>query len=610
MTMPTLLEAGRFSANHLWQSTLVACAAAALVWLQRHCEARVRHAIWLAASVKFVLPFALLTEVGARLLTRGVPASAPTPLLAAVTQIGRPFAASGSVVHADPAARHPFPWLLCVAVLWACGCLVVLISWLLRWRRIDALAQRAVAQNSGRELEALRAAEAALGIRRPTVLLLSEQCMEPGVFGMFRPALLWPREISTHLDEAQLASIVMHEACHVRRRDNLLALLPMAVEALFWFHPLVWWMGARLLEERERACDEAVLHLGHEPARYAEAILKACRFCVESPLSCVAGVSGSDLKQRMVRIMNAWTIPLSRSRKMLLASIALTAVAGPVLLGALHPRVVQADSPSPAVAAAHFDSVSLKPSQTRDAHFGFLYNDGAFIDNNVTMRELIGIAYGVRADRVTGGPDWVSTQRFDFEARWTPTSPASTKVPPPPPPVMMATAGGIHMAPPPVLPPDSGQLQAMMRNYLTEHLNLTVRDDSVVQPTFALVVANGGAKLTPVTEHTDEPEQQNVRFFVGADGSANGDNQTFAVTNGDLRGLARMLTERMGMEVTDKTGLTGKYNITLSLPGHGETDEVAAALRDQLGLDLQSGQGPVKMFAIENVDVPPANGSK
>jgi len=56
-----------------------------------------------------------------------------------------------------------------------------------------------------------------------------------------------------------------HEVQHVRRRDNLAAAMHLVVEAIFWFHPLVWWLGARLVEERERACDEEVLRLGNQP---------------------------------------------------------------------------------------------------------------------------------------------------------------------------------------------------------------------------------------------------------------------------------------------------------------------------------------------------------
>jgi hypothetical protein len=69
-----------------------------------------------------------------------------------------------------------------------------------------------------------------------------------------------------------------------RRRDNLTGVLHMIVEALFWFHPLTWWLGARLMEERERACDEEVLRLGNQPEDYAEGILNICDLYCQLPL--------------------------------------------------------------------------------------------------------------------------------------------------------------------------------------------------------------------------------------------------------------------------------------------------------------------------------------
>ena len=77
----------------------------------------------------------------------------------------------------------------------------------------------------------------------------------------------------------------------------------MAVQAIFWFHPLVWWIGARLVDERERACDAEVVRLGSDPRVYAESLLKTCQFYVESPLVCVSGVTGSDLKKGIEQIM-------------------------------------------------------------------------------------------------------------------------------------------------------------------------------------------------------------------------------------------------------------------------------------------------------------------
>jgi beta-lactamase regulating signal transducer with metallopeptidase domain len=130
--------------------------------------------------------------------------------------------------------------------------------------------------------------------------MISPAFAEPGVFGVRRPVLLLPAGITDRLTPPQLKAIVAHELCHVRRRDNLATAIHMGVEALFWFHPLVWWLGARLMEERERACDEEVLLMGSEPETYAEGILKICELYLESPLRCVSGVTGANLRNLRV----------------------------------------------------------------------------------------------------------------------------------------------------------------------------------------------------------------------------------------------------------------------------------------------------------------------
>jgi beta-lactamase regulating signal transducer with metallopeptidase domain len=108
----------------------------------------------------------------------------------------------------------------------------------------------------------------------------------------------------------------------------------MLVEAVFWFHPLVWWIGARLVEERERACDEDVLRSGVEPHVYAEGILKVCELYLASPLACVAGVTGGDLKKRIEAIMSDRAgRTLSTGRKIVLTVAGLAALAAPVTIG-------------------------------------------------------------------------------------------------------------------------------------------------------------------------------------------------------------------------------------------------------------------------------------
>ncbi len=126
-----------------------------------------------------------------------------------------------------------------------------------------------------------------------------------------------------------------HELAHWRRRDNLTAAVHMLVEAVFWFHPLVWWIGARLVEERERACDEAVVRAGHDGRTYAEGILNVCERYVASTLKCAAGISGADLKQRVVEIArNRVMSELPMQKKIFLGTFALGTLLVPIIFGA------------------------------------------------------------------------------------------------------------------------------------------------------------------------------------------------------------------------------------------------------------------------------------
>jgi uncharacterized protein (TIGR03435 family) len=174
---------------------------------------------------------------------------------------------------------------------------------------------------------------------------------------------MWPEGISQRLDDAHLKAVLTHEIWHVRRWDNLSATLHMVVEAVFWFHPLVWWLDARLAEERERACDEEVIEQHNQREAYAESILKVCEFCMEAPLACVSGVTGSDLKKRIVHIMTEQVgRRLTFSRKLLLFAAASLAVTVPVVAGALGAptRLAQAIRPAAVIAAVDKVATSVK----------------------------------------------------------------------------------------------------------------------------------------------------------------------------------------------------------------------------------------------------------
>src|SRR5215831_4152871 len=126
-------------ANHLWQSTAFALAAGLLTLTLRKNHARARYWIWLAASMKFLVPFSLLVALGGRLATPSSPAGMPSGLYSALAEASQPFAhpanavASSVAAVTDPVSSiHLLPVLLVVG--WLCGFAAVLCLWSARWR--------------------------------------------------------------------------------------------------------------------------------------------------------------------------------------------------------------------------------------------------------------------------------------------------------------------------------------------------------------------------------------------------------------------------------------------------------------------------------------------
>src|SRR5262245_16652222 len=279
-------------ASHLWQSTIFAVTAAMMAWVFRPNCASVRYWMWFAASAKFLVPLAALAAFADQIPLPRAPAAA-SAALAAATLV---FHSSALTQISGMAATSMFAgWLL--------GAVAVLTTSARQWERVAARVRRSEPVLDGDVFDALRLAERIEGIRTPIRIVAAGGTLEPGVFGIWKPVLIWPRHLTGPLSRSQTEAIVAHEVCHVVRRDNLLALVQIAVTAIFWFHPIVWWISARLVDERERACDERVLALGRPPAAYAQSILITCRLCIASSLVAVPGVTGGDLQQRIARIM-------------------------------------------------------------------------------------------------------------------------------------------------------------------------------------------------------------------------------------------------------------------------------------------------------------------
>ena len=605
--------------DHLWQSTLFAAVAGLLTLTLRKNYARIRFGLWLAASVKFLIPFSVLVNIGSRLA--GSHASNGTNAAWFVVDgLSQPFnrasiAMPVSSQHSLSAISTSLPGLLpaILAATWLCGFAVVLCVWCVRWRRVSLALRASEPLLEGREVEALRRLECMTGVRKTIAMVSSRASMEPGIFGIARPVLIWPEGISEHLEDAHLEPIVAHEVWHVCRRDNLAAAIHMVVEAVFWFHPLVWWLGARLVDERERACDEAVVAMGSERKLYAESILKVCEFCLGSPLACVSGVTGSDLKKRMVNIMTERIArKLDFSRKLLLSTAGVLALALPIVFGVMNaPQVrAQEQAESAGASAPGYKSASVQPHKSVNSamqHVGIMFGPDGFTARGATLQAVLGVAYGVQADLISGAPDWVSTEKYDIDL----------KMPDSPTPNTPKEAGGIG----------EQRLQLTLQALLADRFKLTLHRETKNLQVYDLVAAEGGPKLKET-----KPAFLNPNGINGPEGPLPAKGM-MKMGPGELTDqgttlapLVEQLSWQLGHTVLDKTGLKGNYDFSLRwTPGESEAgmrklmgDSPVAesassstsgptlftALEDQLGLKLVPQTAPMEVLVIDHVEKP------
>jgi bla regulator protein BlaR1 len=587
--------------NHLWQSTIFTCGAALLTLSLRKNRARARYWLWLAASLKFLIPFSLLVGIGSHLAWSHQAATPKRDLYFAMQQASEPFTPSG-MFQAAPAApsaalRVLFPALLAV---WVIGFVVVVFVWSVRWRRVSASIREAAPLREGCEVNTLRRLEQAASSSKPIQMLASPTSLEPGIFGIVRPVLIWPRSISERLDNAHLEAILAHELCHVRRRDNLAAAIHMFVEAVFWFHPMVWWLGSRLLDERERACDEEVLDSGRDRQVYAESILKICEFCVGSPLPCVAAVTGADLKRRIARIMSEQIArKLDFSRKLLLCAAIILAVTAPIVGGALHltPSPFSSQTQNTIAAAPAYATVSIVPNNSGGDRNTLMFGPDQFISKNASLQQVIREAYGVEDDRIAGAPDWLSSEKYDVEAK-------------------EASFGSDD--PRARFDQSVSKQKRMLQALLADRLKLAVHHETREIPVFALVLAKDGPKL-----HESQPGANHPDWYKGPDGNSMPGiwmKPNALVGQGIGMGpLLLHLSRQLHHTVLDETGLSGTYDFTLNFPDgvrlgidnpvppESYEPAVSTAIEQQLGLKLELKKVPLEVLVIDHVEKPLGN---
>jgi len=615
--------------NHLWQSTLFAGVVAILTFGLRRNRARLRYGLWLTASVKFLVPFAVLAAAGGLLEWQQAPASIRSVVASSgVRDFNAPFAAT----WLDPttmvtAAAQP-QWIAAIVfTMWACGFMAIVLRRVWQWREIRA------AVRASTTFAVATPVPAGIEIRTaPTVF-------EPGVVGFRRPVILLPEGIDSYLTADQLAAVLAHEVCHARRRDNLTAAMHMLVEAVFWFHPLVWWIGARLVAEREHACDEFVVAETAEPIAYAEGIVTVCRRYVEAPLMSVSGVGGADIKARIDAILSHRIgVRLTLPKRILLITAAVVSLVIPIITGAIEAAAFAA-SQLPGTPAGgppidpqlRFEVVSIKPVADTSRPFGrFLPTPQRFEYSELPIGWLLRTALQKPDYRMIGAPGWIDTERYTIMAK-----------------------------PPEGAPP--GALTTLLVNLLKDRFQLATHLETRELPIFNLVMARTDGRLGPDLKATPADclatiAERNAAAQAAAAGRGAPPplpgmpggpplpglesptvpcgfgrmlTGNVAVSGHTIAQIVTSLSDWVGRPVIDKTGLIGLYDLTLKFAPEGVRDagplgptltqlraqvqappvdpdapSLFAALQEQLGLKLEAGRRPVEVVVIDRIEKP------
>lgn len=228
----------------IWQGLAVGALAAVALWLLRGADAHARHA---------VCALALLACVG-------IPLAHLLYLLGAVAPPSSAF--SSTLLNA---------WMPSLVLAWSAGValmslrLLLGLAWVARLRR-QAVAAPAIWQ------QRLDALALRMGLRSPVPLRLHAALASPVTVGFFRPLVLLPASLLSGMPVPLLEALLAHELAHVRRWDYLVNLLQSVAEALLFFHPVVWWLSARLRIERELVADALAAQSLQDPAQLASAL--------------------------------------------------------------------------------------------------------------------------------------------------------------------------------------------------------------------------------------------------------------------------------------------------------------------------------------------------
>ena len=237
-------------------------------------------------------------------------------------------------------------------------------------------------------------------------------------------------------------------------------------------------------------------------------------------------------------------------------------------------------------AAPAFEAASIKPSAPGKMGGGINTTAARIRVVNSSLKFCIEIAWNVKDFQVSGGAPWMENERYDIEA-------------------VAATAF------------KDGEYRAMLQTLLTDRFGLVTHRETRERSGYALVAARNGAKLPPPEE---SPEIMFSRTPTG--------DISFKATSATMSQLASALSSNLGSTIVDRTGIEGKFNVSLQFtpdpatqpmmsksgvplpappPDAAAGPSIFSALQEKLGLKLEAIKVPVEVIVIDSAKRPTEN---
>jgi uncharacterized protein (TIGR03435 family) len=241
-----------------------------------------------------------------------------------------------------------------------------------------------------------------------------------------------------------------------------------------------------------------------------------------------------------------------------------------------HVALLQQSVPTPTVEKVEFEVAAIRLNTSGSTSTRLEDQQERVVVSNATPEQIIRYAFNDRNIRISG-PSLLNSKRFDIEAKAPSGTPKSLLLP-------------------------------MLQSLLMDRFAMKFHRESIEMPIYALAIAKDGHKLKEI-----KPDEQ-ISGFGMRSGSPPGEGLRTMLSMGDLKSFAASLSRNLDRPVVDKTGLSGRFSISLTyLPdsllgtANATGTSLYQALQEQLGLKLEAQRGPVEILVIDQLQEPTPN---